>query len=114
MQAAFDTGPYLNVIECFVAEGSLLIFTCTKIHSAGKCPAEGLVSGEALAWVGETLGKRFHVLPPLSRFPLAGSKEKELLLLCQTRRLEDEKRRKKRRVEGGGAGEERRQEEGSA
>lgn len=64
-----------------------------------------------MAWVGETLGKRFHVLPPLSRFPLAGSKEKELLLLCQTRRLEDEKRRKKRRVEGGGAGEERRQEE---
>lgn len=64
MEGAFDTGPYLNVIERFVAEGSLLIFTCTKIHSAGKCPAEGPVSREAVAWVGEAVGKRFHVPPP--------------------------------------------------
>lgn len=42
VEGAFDTGPYLNVIECFVAEGSLLIFTCTKIHSARKCPLKGL------------------------------------------------------------------------
>lgn len=41
VEGAFDTGRYLNVIECFVAAGSLLIFTCTKIHSAGKCPLEG-------------------------------------------------------------------------
>lgn len=65
VQTALDTGPYLNVIECFVAEGSLLIFTCTKIHCAGKSTAEGLLSGEVLAWVGEVAGKRFHVLPAL-------------------------------------------------
>lgn len=53
VQAAFDTGPYLNVIECFVAEGSLLIFTCTKIHSAGKCPR-----WRAREWRGFGLGGR--------------------------------------------------------
>lgn len=47
------------MIECFVAEGPLLIFTCTKIHSAGNCPAEGLVSREALAWVGRAVASFF-------------------------------------------------------
>lgn len=48
-------GHYLNVIECFVAEGSLLISTCTKKKKKKICwkmrrlkgPRSG--GGEALA-----------------------------------------------------------------
>lgn len=58
MEGAFDTGPYLNVIECFVAEGPLLIFTCTQKNSQRwKTPAEGACESR-----GSGLGGRRRLL----------------------------------------------------
>lgn len=41
MEGVFDTG-YLKGIECFVAEGSLLIWSCTEIHITRKGALKGL------------------------------------------------------------------------
>lgn len=83
------------------------------------------VSWEALAWVGEALGKRFHVLPhalsPLSPSPVwtlflrkkrnSFSSNGQLVRWWVNER--GEKREIERQSRRGGAGEERRQEEGS-
>lgn len=103
MEGAFDTGPYLNVIECFVAEGPLLIFTCTQKNSQRwKTPAEGACEsrGSGLGGRRRLLAGRkrgFHVQPRRSslvtplfffslsyRSGLSSPKERELLLLYQT------------------------------
>lgn len=102
MEGTFDTGPYLNVIECFVAEGSLLIFTCAPKNSQRwKTPAEGArelrgcgLGGRRRLLAGERGGFMSSLGAPLSsppfffflsyRFGLSSPKERELLLLYQT------------------------------
>lgn len=90
MEGTFDTGPYLNVIECFVAEGSLLIFTCTKIHSAGKCSLKGVweLRGFGLGgrdgWEEVSCPACALSLPFFRSLDFLLPKEKELLLLHRT------------------------------
>lgn len=77
MEGAFDTGPYLNVIECFVAEGSLLIFTCAPKNSQRwKTPAEGAresrgcgLGGRRRLLAGERGGFMSSLGAPLSSPP---------------------------------------------
>lgn len=77
MEGTFDTGPYLNVIECFVAEGSLLIFTCAPKNSQRwKTPAEGAresrgcgLGGRRRLLAGERGGFMSSLGAPLSSPP---------------------------------------------
>ncbi len=81
---------YRALLECdwmLCCRGLFANLYLHKNSQRWKMPAEGLGSWEALAWVGETVGKRSHVLPACSLFllpvGLSSPKERELLLLYQ-------------------------------